>query len=103
MTLPGENQSRKWWAVNVGTFESDFRKIVSPELARHVVEKLRAGETVEFPNRYLQLSKRAARRLIQRALVLTGRDRHVREHIREARLTMLWVLEDWGFAWTVHL
>ena len=51
----------------------------------------------------LQLSKRAARRLIQRALVLTGRDRHVREHIREARLTMLWVLEDWGFAWTVHL
>ncbi len=52
MTLPGENQSRKWWAVNVGTFESDFRKIVSPELARHVVEKLRAGETVEFPNRY---------------------------------------------------
>jgi len=50
-----------------------------------------------------QLSKRAARRLIQRALVLTGRDRHVREHIREARLTMLWVLEDWGFAWTVHL
>jgi len=36
----------------VGTFESDFRKIVSPELARHVVDKLRAGETVEFPNRY---------------------------------------------------
>ena len=26
--------------------------IVSPELAGHVVDKLRAGETVEFPNRY---------------------------------------------------
>jgi hypothetical protein len=45
-----EEQSLKWWAVNVGTFESDFRKIVSPEMARHVVDKLRAGETVEFPN-----------------------------------------------------
>lgn len=33
--------------MNVGTFESDFSKIVSPELARHVVGRLRAGETVE--------------------------------------------------------
>jgi hypothetical protein len=49
------------------------------------------------------LSRRAARRLIQRAFVLTGRDRKVRQHIREARLTLLWVLEDWGFAWTVLL
>jgi hypothetical protein len=32
-------QRHKWWAVNVGTFESDFRKIVSPEMAQHVVEK----------------------------------------------------------------
>lgn len=48
-----------------------------------------------------ELSKRAARRLIQRAFVLVGRDRRVREHIREAHLTMLWVLEDWGFEWTV--
>jgi len=41
-----EERNHKWWEVNVGTFESDFRKVVSPELARHVVEKLRAGETV---------------------------------------------------------
>lgn len=47
------------------------------------------------------LSKRAARRLIQRAFVLVGRDRHVRQHLREARLSMLWILEDWGFEWTV--
>ena len=47
-----EERSHKWWAVNVGTFESDFRKVVSAEMARHVIEKLRAGKTVEFPNRY---------------------------------------------------
>jgi hypothetical protein len=47
-----EERSHKWWAVNVGTFESDFSKIVSLELARHVVGTLRAEETVEFPNRY---------------------------------------------------
>ena len=47
------------------------------------------------------ISKRAARRLIQQALVLTGRDRTVRQHIREARLETLWVLEDWNLEWTV--
>ncbi len=50
-----------------------------------------------------ELSRRAARRLIQRALVLVGRNRKVRQHIREARLTTLWVLEDWEFEWTVLL
>ncbi len=49
------------------------------------------------------LSKRAARRLIQRAVVLVGRDRHVRQQTREARLVTLWVIEDWGLAWTVVL
>lgn len=47
-----EHATHKWWSVNVGTYETDFQKIVSPQLAKHVVEKLRAGETVEFPNRY---------------------------------------------------
>ena len=46
-------------------------------------------------------SKRAARRIIQRAFVLTGRDRQLRQHIREARLTTLWILEDWDLLWTV--
>ncbi len=46
------------------------------------------------------ISKRAARRLIQRALVLAGRDRNVRQHIREAKVITLWVLEDWQFEWT---
>jgi len=46
-------------------------------------------------------SKRAARRLIQRAFVLTGRDKQLRQHIREARFTTLWILEDWGLVWTV--
>lgn len=49
------------------------------------------------------LSKRAARRLIQRAFVLVGRDRRLRERLRAARVMMLWVLEDWRFAWTVEL
>ena len=49
------------------------------------------------------ISKRAARRLIQRAIVLTGRDRSVRQHIREVRIATLWVLEDWNLEWTVNL
>lgn len=55
--------------------------------------------TPGFPS----LSKRAARRLIQRAFVLVGRDRHVRQHVREARLVTLWSLENWKFAWTVQV
>jgi hypothetical protein len=47
-----EHESHKWWAVNVGTFEKDFMKIVSPELAANIVSRLRQGEVVEFPNRY---------------------------------------------------
>lgn len=50
-----------------------------------------------------RFSKRAARRLIQRAFVLTGRDKHVRQHIREAHLTSLWVLQEWDLTWTVVL
>jgi len=47
-----ETETHKWWAVNVGTFEKDFTKIVSPELAQNIVYRLRQGEIVEFPNRY---------------------------------------------------
>ena len=47
------------------------------------------------------LSKRAARRIIQRAWVVTGRDRRVRQHIRSAGFSALWILEDWNFTWTV--
>ena len=49
------------------------------------------------------ISKRAARRLIQQAFVLTGRDRPVRQHIREAHVTTVWMLEDWNFEWTITL
>jgi hypothetical protein len=49
------------------------------------------------------LSKRAARRVIQRAFVLAGRDRVVRQHIREAQLTTRWVLEDWNLEWTLTI
>jgi hypothetical protein len=49
------------------------------------------------------LSKRAARRIIQRAFVLMGRDKALRQQIRESALTTLWIVEDWELAWTVHL
>ena len=55
----------------------------------------------QSPESSLPPSKRAARRILQRAYVLTGRDRTLRQHIREARFTTLWILEDWDFAWTV--
>jgi hypothetical protein len=49
------------------------------------------------------LSKRAARRLIQRALVLAGRERILRQHIREAELVTLWAIEDRELEWTLTL
>jgi hypothetical protein len=50
-----------------------------------------------------QLSKRAARRIIQRAFVLAGRDRNVRQHIREARVKSLWMIEDCELIWTLFI
>jgi len=49
------------------------------------------------------LSKRAARRLIQRAFVLAAREKAIRQLIREAELSTLWVLQDWKLEWTVFL
>ena len=49
------------------------------------------------------LSKRAARRIIQRAFVLMGRDKVLRQQIRESEVTTLWIIEDWEMEWTVFL
>lgn len=49
------------------------------------------------------LSKRAAQRLIQRAFVLAGRNRNVRQHIREADLSSVWTIEDWDLEWAVAI
>lgn len=49
------------------------------------------------------LSKRAAQRLIQRALVLAGRNRNVKQHIREADLATIWSIEDWRLEWAVGI
>jgi hypothetical protein len=49
------------------------------------------------------LSKRAARRIIQRAFVLMGRDKFLRQQIRESEITTLWIVEDWEMEWTVFL
>ena len=47
------------------------------------------------------LSKRGARRVIQRAVVLTGRDKALRQKLRSVELTTRWLIEDWGLEWTV--
>jgi hypothetical protein len=46
------SHSYRWRSVNVGMYVKDFQRIVSPELAKDIVDRLRKGETVEFPNRY---------------------------------------------------
>ncbi len=49
------------------------------------------------------LSKRAARRIIQRTLVLMGKNKALRQLIRESQLTTVWSIEDWDMEWTVLL
>jgi len=58
-------------------------------------------ETSSLQDPATSLSKRAARRIIQRAFVLMGRDKFLRTQIRGARITSLWVIEDWQLEWTV--
>jgi hypothetical protein len=58
-------------------------------------------ETLPAQNPATSLSKRAARRIIQRAFVLMGRDKFLRQQIRESEITTLWILEDWELEWTV--
>lgn len=47
------------------------------------------------------LSKRAARRVIQRAFVLVGRDKALRQKFRSVELASHWRVEDWDLKWTV--
>jgi hypothetical protein len=49
------------------------------------------------------LSKRAARRIIQRTFVLMGRDKVLKQQIRESEITTHWIIEDWELEWTVFL
>jgi hypothetical protein len=46
------------------------------------------------------LSKRGARRVIQRAFVLMGRDRALRQKLRGTELATRWRVEDWDLEWT---
>lgn len=57
--------------------------------------------TQNGPTTVPALSKRGARRVIQRAFVLVGRERPIRQHIREVELNTQWAIEDWGLEWTV--
>ncbi|MGH9454370.1 MAG: hypothetical protein ACRD2O_10430 [Terriglobia bacterium] len=58
-------------------------------------------EESENACKFEDLSHRAARRVVQRAFVLTGRDRALRDHIRTTKVETLWRIEDWRFSWTV--
>ncbi len=49
------------------------------------------------------LSKRAARRIIQRTFVLMGKDKVLRQQIRESEIATLWIVEDWELEWSVYL
>ena len=49
------------------------------------------------------LSKRGARRVIQRAFVLAGRNRTLRQSLRDVQLNTRWAIEDWDLEWTVLL
>ena len=49
------------------------------------------------------LSKRGARRVIQRALVLIGRDKGFRQRTRGLTLNTQWTIEDWDLEWTALL
>jgi hypothetical protein len=60
-------------------------------------------ETPPLQDPATSLSKRAARRIIQRTFVLMGKDKVLRQHIRESQITTLWIVEDWELEWTVFL
>lgn len=77
-----------------------FTLIYDVSLINYPGDEDRTIEAVADPT---ALSKRAARRLIQRAFVLAGRDRNVRQHMRSAKCLTLWVIEDWELEWTVIL
>jgi len=68
----------------------------------HFIEMGPGTESENTPA-FPALSKRAARRAIQRAFVLVGRERRIRQHLREVELTTRWVFGDWGLEWTVVL
>jgi hypothetical protein len=62
-----------------------------------------SSRMLETKNPGTTLSKRAARRIIQRAFVLMGREKTLRQQIRESELATLWTIEDWDLEWTVFL
>ena len=60
-------------------------------------------ETLPLQDPATSLSKRAARRIIQRTFVIMGKDKVLRQLIRESEITTVWIIEDWELEWTVLL
>jgi hypothetical protein len=61
------------------------------------------AETPQLQDPATSLSRRAARRIIQRTFVLMGKDRALRQLIRDSEITTVWAIEDWDFEWSVYL
>lgn len=72
-------------------------------LLKTPVQESNLSRPADFDASLHGLSKRATQRLIQRALVLAGRSRNVRQHIREADFSSVWSIEDWGLEWAVEI
>jgi hypothetical protein len=47
-----DRETQKWRSVNVGSYETDFSKLVHSSAAKEILNRPRSGETVEFPGRY---------------------------------------------------
>jgi len=60
-------------------------------------------ETLPLQDPATSLSKRAARRIFQRTYVLMGKDKVMRQLIRESEMTTVWIIEDWELEWTLIL
>jgi hypothetical protein len=53
-TAISENDTRQWFAKNCGHFEKAFLRIMSPSLAKVMVDALTEGDEVELPGYYLE-------------------------------------------------
>ena len=60
-------------------------------------------EPLPLQDSVTSLSKRAARRIIQRTFVIMGKDKVLRQLIRESDIITVWMIEDWELEWTVLL
>lgn len=54
LTFIAHSSSRtvKWFAMNLGQFDSKLADLLSPEVSQRILEDLRAGSSTPLPGRY---------------------------------------------------